>query len=181
LVPTRGLDTVTHFFSKVKLDVIPNISVPNLWFRVRNIGKNTATDLRAELYSYFNSIIPDYFELSWRTKDSTELVKEVSLSYLRWADAFCPDLSLGISESEVEMRYDGISIARFPSLQRGRICDVTLHIFGEYGIEKWESLWLVATGDASNPISFEKARGRYRSRLWYVLVRLLRFVFHQAS
>lgn len=166
LVLTRGLSVITQFFSRVKLEVTPNFSVPTLWFRVRNNGKNTATNLRAELFSGFhvsNPIIPYYLELSWRMEHVSEPVNEVSLSYLRGADALCLDLTFVLdSENEIESVYDGVTIGHFSSLKRGRICDVTLHLFGEYGTEKWEQLWLTATGDTSNPLAFEKRSWRYR-------------------
>jgi hypothetical protein len=181
LVLTRGLDTVTQFFNRVKLNVIPIISIPDFYFHVKNIGKNTATNLRAELFIYPNSVAPEYFQLSWRMEDVLEPIKEASLSYLRSADAFYPGLTLRMSGNQLEFVQNGISIRRSSSLNQRRICDVTLHIFGEYGIERQEYLWLVATGDASNPLSFEKAVGNYRLQLRYLLVRLLRFVLHQMS
>ena len=167
LVHLRGLDTFTQFFNRPKLQVIPDISLTNFRFHVSNTGKNTASKLRAELFVYSELGVPDYFELSWRVRDASQPVDEVTLSYLRSADVFCPNLTFLTSVDAIDLVYIALSIVHIPlvNLNRREICDVSLHIFGEYGIEKWQYLSLVTTGDASAPISFVYRARRLRDWL----------------
>lgn len=179
LVLTRGLSTVTKFFNRPKLDIdlIASVddrldkrrSIVDVYFYVINNGKNTAKDLRAQIYTGTlseSTPLPEFERLQWHMPQVSERLPTVDLPYK--ADAWLHWLQGVIQINAETDYYDCFLGQRF--LCRAKIkktktiTDGKLTIYGADGVQEQFSAWLIATGDISSPLKVEKTGYHFGKR-----------------
>jgi hypothetical protein len=175
LVLTRGASVITQFFRRVKIEILPKwsgrIGDSNasrhfvLSFFIENNGKDTVTNLRAEIFAGLyvpNSQIFQVTRLKIKPENSDELKDEVTLPYR--VNAEVPSvLEFFLTQTDEGLKYGyraGSALGTFHT--KTRICDISLYLYAEGGYDKSYKAWLIGTGDANEPFLLQKRGWRYR-------------------